>query len=77
MSNLGDQKILSTGANRVAYDDGIVRKFFYVTVLWGAVAFLVGLIVALQLSSWKFNFGLQWLTFGRLRPLHTNFCVCR
>ncbi len=58
-----------------SYDDGIVRKFFYMTVIWGAVAFLVGVIIALQLANWKFNFGLQWITFGRLRPLHTNAAI--
>ncbi len=46
-----------------SYDDGIVRKFFYATVIWGAVAFLLGLISARQIASGKFNFGLQWINF--------------
>ncbi len=58
-----------------SYDDGIVRKFMGATVLWAGVAFLLGVTIALQLASYKFNFGLQWLTFGRLRPLHTNAAI--
>lgn len=57
------------------YDDDIVRKFVLVTVLWGVVGMLVGLIIALQLAHWPFNFGLPWISFGRLRPLHTNAVI--
>lgn len=57
------------------YDDAIVRKFVLATVLWGGVAFLVGLIVALQLANYKLNFGIPYITFGRLRPLHTNAAI--
>lgn len=58
-----------------SYDDDIVKKFALATILWGGVAFLVGIIVALQLANWHMNFGLKWLTFGRLRPLHTNAAI--
>ena len=58
-----------------SYDDEIVRKFVLATVIWGIVGFLVGVIVALQLAHWPFNFGVSWLTFGRLRPLHTNAVI--
>lgn len=57
------------------YDDEVVKKFIWATIVWGGVAFLVGLIVALQLAHWPFNFGLEWITFGRLRPLHTNAAI--
>ncbi|MCO5143336.1 MAG: cytochrome-c oxidase, cbb3-type subunit I [Oligoflexia bacterium] len=57
------------------YDDEIVKKFVIATVCWGLIAFLVGLVVALQLADWRFNFGLPWITFGRLRPLHTNAAI--
>src|SRR5688572_13340555 len=57
------------------YDDEIVKKFVLATIVWGFVAFLVGALVALQLANWRFNFGLPWLTFGRLRPLHTNAAI--
>ncbi len=57
------------------YDDGVVKNFIYATLFWGIVAFLLGIVIALQLANWKFNFNLPWLTFGRLRPLHTNAAI--
>lgn len=59
----------------IRYDDRIVRQFLLATLIWGGTAFLAGLLVALQLANWRFNFNLQWLTFGRLRPLHTNAAI--
>ena len=59
----------------VVYDDGIVRAFSIATIVWGVVAFLLGVIVATQLSFWQANFGTSWLTYGRLRPLHTNAAI--
>ena len=58
-----------------SYDDAIVRKFLFATILWGIVGMLVGLLIALQLANPKFNFGIPWLSFGRLRPLHTNAVI--
>lgn len=58
-----------------SYDDDIVKKFTLATLVWGGIAFLVGIVVALQLANWRMNFGLSWLTFGRLRPLHTNAAI--
>jgi cytochrome c oxidase cbb3-type subunit I/II len=60
---------------RVIYDDDIVKSFLFATILWGAAAFLVGLLVALELAFWKANLDLPWLTFGRIRPLHTNAAI--
>ncbi len=57
------------------YDDAIVRKFMLATVIWGVVAFLVGLLIATQLASPFHNLGLPWTSFGRLRPLHTNAAI--
>lgn len=57
------------------YDDDVVRKFMMATMIWAGVAFLLGLIVALQLAYWPTNTGLPWFTFGRLRPLHTNAAI--
>ncbi len=57
------------------YDDAITRKFVIATILWGAVGMLVGLIAASELAFWQLNAGLQWITFGRLRPLHTNAVI--
>ncbi|HRK02337.1 MAG TPA: cytochrome-c oxidase, cbb3-type subunit I [Oligoflexia bacterium] len=68
----------STESNKLEtfyYDDGVVKKFLLATVLWGVVALLLGVVVAVQLSDWRFNFNTSWLTFGRLRPLHTNAAI--
>lgn len=58
-----------------SYDDGTVKLFTIATVIWGVVGLLLGVIIAFQLATWKANFGLEWLTFGRLRPLHTNAAI--
>ena len=67
----------STGTmlDRFSYDDDIVRKFLFATLLWGVVGMLVGLVIALQLANPIFNFNTSWLSFGRLRPLHTNAVI--
>jgi cytochrome c oxidase cbb3-type subunit I/II len=57
------------------FNDKIVRQFILATVLWGVVGMLVGVLVATQLNFWQVNFGTAWLTFGRLRPLHTNAVI--
>ncbi|MBK7843199.1 MAG: cytochrome-c oxidase, cbb3-type subunit I [Bdellovibrionales bacterium] len=62
-------------ASKSYYDDDIVKMFLFATLGWGVTAFLVGLIAALQISFWQINFGLEWLSFGRLRPLHTNAAI--
>ena len=59
---------------RFSYDDDVVRKFVYATVLWGFVGMLVGALIALQLADPRWNLG-EWLSFGRLRPLHTNAVI--
>lgn len=58
-----------------SYDDQIVRYFIVATLIWGAVAMLLGVTIAFQLADWHVNLGLQWTTFGRLRPLHTNAAI--
>ena len=57
------------------YDDAIVRKFLFATFVWGLVGMLVGLLIALQLAVPALNFDIPWLSFGRLRPLHTNAVI--
>ena len=66
---------METSLRANSYDDDIVRKFVLATLLWAGVAFLVGLLAALQLAFWPLNTGYEWLTFGRLRPLHTNAAI--
>ena len=61
--------------DRFSYDDAIVRKFLFATLIWGVVGMLVGLLIALQLADPIFNLNVEWLSFGRLRPLHTNAVV--
>ncbi|NOT79792.1 MAG: cytochrome-c oxidase, cbb3-type subunit I [Bacteriovoracaceae bacterium] len=60
---------------RFSYDDEIVRYFVIATLIWGAVAMLLGVTIAFQLADWRVNLGLPWTTFGRLRPLHTNAAI--
>ena len=57
------------------YDDAIVRKFAWATMVWAIVGMLVGVIIALQITWWPANGCVPWLTFGRLRPLHTNAVI--
>ncbi len=59
---------------KVAYDDATVRWFVYATVLWGVVGMLVGVLIAVQMGYPGANIG-EYLTFGRLRPLHTNAVI--
>lgn len=60
------------------YDNKIVKYFAYATIIWGVVGMLVGVIVALQLAFPTFfndYLGFSFLSFGRLRPLHTNAVI--
>jgi cytochrome c oxidase cbb3-type subunit I/II len=73
----------------ITYDDRSVRYFMIASIIWGIVGMLVGVIAATQLSWWQMNGkfleaisgglfkgdGLQYITFGRLRPLHTNAVI--
>lgn len=57
------------------YDNKTVKYFIWATLVWGAVALLVGLLAATQLAMPMFNFGLEYTSFGRTRPLHTNAVI--
>lgn len=57
------------------YDNGIVRKFALATIIFGVIGLLVGLIAAFQLYIPALNLDTPWLTFGRIRPLHTNAAI--
>ena len=57
------------------YDNRIVRDFAFFTTLWGIVGMLVGLLAAVQLFAPAANFDLSFITFGRIRPLHTNAVI--
>ena len=57
------------------YDNKIVKYFIMATLVWGAVALLVGLVIALQLAFPALNLGFEYTTYGRTRPLHTNAVI--
>jgi len=57
------------------YNDRVVRQFTIMTVVWGVVGMLVGVFIAAQLMWPALNFDLPWLTYSRLRPLHTNAVI--
>lgn len=59
----------------IRYDDQIVRMFLLAMFGWAIAAFLAGLWAALELAYWPANLNLEWITFGRLRPLHTNAAI--
>ena len=57
------------------YDNKIVKKFIYATLLWGIVGFSIGLLLAFMFLFPNLTDGISWLSFGRLRPLHTNAVI--
>ncbi len=57
------------------YNDKIVRQFSVMAIVWGVVSMLVGVFIAAQMAWPELNFGIAWLSFGRLRPLHTNAAI--
>lgn len=59
----------------IEYNDKVVRQFMLASIIWGAVGMLVGVLIASQLNFFQLNFNTSYLTFGRLRPLHTNAVV--
>jgi cytochrome c oxidase cbb3-type subunit I/II len=60
---------------KFTYDNKIARLFMNATILWGIVGMLVGLTIALELVFPLMSGGVSWLSFGRLRPLHTNAVI--
>ena len=61
--------------NSNSYNDSVIRQFAIMTVVWGIVGMLVGVVIAAQLIWPQLNFDTAWLTYGRLRPLHTNAVI--
>ena len=57
------------------YNYKVVRQFSIMTIIWGLVGMSVGVLIASQLAWPALNFDIPWLTFGRLRPLHTNAVI--
>ena len=61
--------------NVLNYNYKVVKQFTIATVAWGVIGMLVGVIIAAQLVWPALNFDVPWLTYGRLRPLHTNAVI--
>ncbi|WP_310446757.1 cytochrome-c oxidase, cbb3-type subunit I [Thiobacillus sp.] len=57
------------------YNYKVVRQFAIMTVVWGIVGMLVGVILAAMLIWPEITYGIEWLSYGRLRPLHTNAVI--
>ena len=57
------------------YNYRVVRQFSVMAVIWGVVGMLVGVVIATQLAWPEFLGGIPWLSYGRLRPLHTNAVI--
>jgi len=62
-------------AAAIAYNEEVVRWFMLATVFWGVVAFLMGVVIALQLAYPWLNPGPEYFNFGRLRPVHTSAAI--
>jgi cytochrome c oxidase cbb3-type subunit I/II len=72
---MSDLTSTNTSLEQFSYDNTIVRNFAYAVMVWGAVGMLVGLLIAAQIIIPSLNFNLQYVTFGRIRPLHTNAVI--
>jgi len=62
-------------AEKFYYDNKIVRKFIVATMFWGIIGMSVGLLLAFMFLFPNVTDGISWLSFGRLRPLHTNAVI--
>ena len=62
-------------ADDTSYNDTVVRHFALMTIVWGIVGMLVGVILAAQLIWPDLTYGIPFLSYGRLRPLHTNAVI--
>ncbi|NND69870.1 MAG: cytochrome-c oxidase, cbb3-type subunit I [Halioglobus sp.] len=66
---------LNAALEHPVYNYRVVRQFAVMTVVWGIVGMLVGVLIAAQLAWPQLGFDLPWLQYGRLRPLHTNAVI--
>lgn len=57
------------------YDNKLPKQFAIASIFWGAVGMLVGVLIAFQLAFPALNFGIEYTTFGRVRPIHTNAVI--
>ena len=66
---------MTSSQEHPTYNYKVVRQFTIMTVVWGIVGMTVGVLIAAQLVWPQLNFDTPWLSFGRLRPLHTNAVI--
>jgi cytochrome c oxidase cbb3-type subunit 1 len=71
----GAASMAAPGQEASAYNEAVVKYFMVAATFWGVVGFVVGLILALQLTWPALNFDLPWIQFGRLRPVHTSAVI--
>jgi len=62
-------------SNTETYNYGVIRQFSIMTIVWGIVGMMIGVLIASQLAWPALNFDIPWITFSRLRPLHTNTVI--
>ena len=67
--------VLQAGHTSSNYNYKVIRQFSVMAVVWGLVGMAVGLFIASQMVFPELNFNVPWLSFGRLRPLHTNAVI--
>ncbi|WP_207462652.1 cytochrome-c oxidase, cbb3-type subunit I [Azospirillum sp. SYSU D00513] len=72
---VGEVPLATAGPAADRYVDDVIRAFAVAAVFWGIAAFAVGTFIAFQLAFPDLNFGIEYTTFGRLRPLHTSAAV--
>ena len=65
----------SFDADAATFNYKVVRQFSIMTIVWGIVGMAVGVLIAAQLLWPDLAFGIPWLSYGRLRPLHTNAVI--
>jgi cytochrome c oxidase cbb3-type subunit 1 len=66
---------MSRTQEAAVYNFGVVRAFSVMTVIWGIVGMLVGVLIAAELAWPDLVPAVPWLSYGRLRPLHTNAVI--
>ena len=64
-----------SSSNSVNYNYDIVKLFTLASTFWGIVGFLVGVYIAFELAFPILNLDIEWMAFGRLRPLHTSSVI--
>ena len=67
--------VLTQASQATVYNDKVVRQFAIMAIVYGVIGMLVGVIIAAQLTWPALNLGIEWLSYGRLRPLHTNAVI--